>query len=577
MKRRGAEIVVRALEAEGVRFAFGIPGTHNIELYDALERSDKIEPVLVTDEQAASFMADGVSRSSDHVGLVNVVPGPGVSHTLSGVAEAYMDTVPLVVLVTGVRDDTGHAFQLHDVDQLAMLRPVTKAQLKVKSPGDIYPLVRQAFHLARAGAPGPVALEVPANYLILSQNVPALAYEAPAYEAPAPTPEQLDEAARLLAQARRPALYVGNGARGAAALVRALAERLGAPVTTTIHGKGIVSERHPLWLWPGFGATAPPFVRKVMEGCDCLLAIGCRFSEVATGSYGLEPPEALIHVDIEGQVLNRNYPARLAVESDAGVFLSGLLERLGPAREHATLAAEIARGHQALEDQRAGQRGGERGGERVSPAALFAGLQALAGGDAIYATDSGNGTFLAMEHLRLEQPGCFLAPVDYSSMGYAVPAAIGAKLANPGRDVVALPGDGALLMTGLELLTAAAYGVGVVVCVLRDGELAQIAQFERITLNTDTCAVLPPYSVEAFARTTNCAFEELKNDAEIGPVLTRALETARAGRPVVIDVAIDYGRKSFFTKGVVATNFWRLPWPERARLLARAVARRLRN
>ena len=573
MKRRGAEIVVEALEAEGVRFAFGIPGTHNIELYDALERSEKIEPILVTDEQAASFMADGVSRSSGHVGLVNVVPGPGVSHSLSGVAEAYMDNVPLVVLVTGVRDDTGHAFQLHDVDQLAMLRPVTKAQLKVKSPGEIYPLVREAFHLARSGSPGPVALEVPANYLILSQNVPTLAYQAPAAASPAPSPEQLDEAARLLGSARHPALYVGNGARDAAALVGTLAERLGAPVTTTIHAKGIVSERHPLWLWPGFGATAPRFVRRVMERCDCLLAIGCRFSEVATGSYGLEPPEGLIHVDINGQVLNRNYPTRLAVESDAGVFLSGLIERLGPERPHADLAAEIAAGHRELEVQRAGQ----RAGERVSPAALFTGLQALGSSDAVYASDSGNGTFLAMEHLRLEHPGCFLAPVDYSSMGYAVPAAIGAKLANPERDVVALPGDGALLMTGLELLTAAAYGVGVVVCVLRDGELAQIAQFERITLNTDTCAVLPPYSVEAFAAATNCAFEALGSDAAVEPVLARAFETARSGTPVMVEVAIDYGRKTFFTKGVVATNFLRLPWPERARLLARAVARRLKN
>ncbi len=572
MKRRGAEIVVQALEAEGVRFAFGIPGTHNIELYDALERSEKIEPILVTDEQAASFMADGVSRSSASVGLVNVVPGPGVSHSLSGVAEAYMDTVPLVVLVTGVRDDTGHAFQLHDVDQLAMLRPVTKAQLKVTSPGEIYPLVREAFHLARSGSPGPVALEVPANYLILSQNVPALEYQAPAAESPAPSPQQLDEAARLLGAARRPALYVGNGARDAAALVGALAERLGAPVTTTIHGKGIVSERHPLWLWPGFGATAPRFVRRVMEGCDCLLAIGCRFSEVATGSYGLQPPEGLIHVDINGEVLNRNYPARLAIESDAGVFLSGLIERLGPERPHAEIAAEIAAGHRELEAKWAS----ERGGERVSPAALFAGLQALSRSDAVYASDSGNGTFLAMEHLRLERPGCFLAPIDYSSMGYAVPAAIGAKLAAPERDVVALPGDGALLMTGLELLTAAAYGVGVVVCVLRDGELAQIAQFERITFNSETCAVLPPYSVEAFARATNCAFEALGSDGEIEPVLARAFETARSGRPVMVEVAIDYGRKTFFTKGVVATNFWRLPWPERARLLSRAVARRLK-
>ena len=573
MRRRGADIVVKALEAEGVRFAFGIPGTHNIELYDALERSEKIEPILVTDEQSASFMADGVARSSDAVGLVNLVPGAGVSHAISGIAEAYMDTVPLVVLATGIRDDTEKAYQLHDVDQLAMLRPVTKATLKVQSPGDIYPLVRKAFALARAGAPGPVAVEVPANYLILTQNVPELARDEPSPLLPAPLEEELAEAARLLSQARAPALYIGNGARGAAGPLRELAERLGAPVTTTIQGKGVFAESHPLWLWVGFGAAAPPFVRKLMARCDCLLAIGCRFGEVATASYGLEPPENLIHVDIDADVFNRNYPAKLCIASDAGAFISGLIERLPSAREHGSLAAEIAEGHRGLRQTWSRQ----QSADRVSPWALFAGLQARAEADAIYVADSGNGTFLAMEQLRLETPGCFLAPIDYSCMGYSVPAAIGAKLAHPGRDVVALTGDGALLMTGLELLTAAAYGVGVLVCVLRDGELAQIAQFERIALNRDTCAVLPPYSVEAFAKAANCAHLALGGEADIGSVLDQAFEISRAGRPVMVDVAIDYSRKTFFTKGVITTNFWRLPWSERTRLLARAVQRHLRR
>ncbi len=571
MKRRGADLVVEALEAEGVRFTFGIPGTHNIELYDALERSARIQPILVTDEQAASFMADGVSRSSGAVGVVNLVPGAGVSHALSGIAEAYMDTIPLVVIATGIRDDTGKAYQLHDVDQLAMLRPVTKATLKVEDPGDLYPLVREAFALARAGAPGPVAVEVPANYLLLTHDVAETRANEPPPAAPEPTQADLAEAARRLQGAKYPALYVGNGATGASALLRELAERLGAPVTTTIQGKGVFPETHPLWLWVGFGAAAPPFVREVMKRCDCLLAIGCRFGEVATASYGLEPPETLIHVDIDGAVFNRNYPAKLAIEADAEKFVSGLLERLPGARQTSALEDEIAEGHRRL----GAEWSKRRDGERVSPQALLGGLQALAAEDAVYVTDSGNGTFLAMEHLRLKHPRCFLAPVDYSCMGYAVPAAIGAKLAQPGRDVVALAGDGALLMTGLELLTAAAYRVGVMVCVLRDGELAQIAQFERITLNRDTCAVLPPYSVEAFAKATNCAHLALARDAEVRSVLEQAFETSRAGLPVMVDVAIDYSQKTFFTKGVITTNFWRLPWPERTRLLARAVARHL--
>ncbi len=570
MRTRGAELVVKALEAEGVRFTFGIPGTHNIELYDALERSPLIRPILVTDEQSASFMADAVSRSGAGVGVANVVPGAGVTHTLSGVAEAFMDTVPLVVLTCGIRTDTGRAYQLHDVDQLAVLRPITKAVLRAESADDIYGLVRHAFDLARRDAPGPVAVEIPANFYLLSHEVGEPAYDYTRPYPPQPTDAQVAQAAALLARASHPALYLGMGARGAADGLRQLAERLGAPVTTTISGKGVFPEDHPLFLWNGFGASAPPFVRRVMERCDCLLAIGCRFGEVATASYGLEPPANLIHVDIDRTVLGRNYPAALAVESDAAPFVAALTSRLPVRPRDAALESAIGSGHREV---RAAALAAAKH-ERVAPAVLFAALQELAGADAIYTTDSGNGTFLAMEHLRLTRPGCFLAPVDYSCMGYAVPAAIGAALANPGRDVVALAGDGALLMTGLELLTAAAYGVGVVACVLRDGELAQIAQFQRTTLNRDTCSVLHPYSVEAFARATNCAYLALADNASAKDVLADALARARRGEPVVVEVVIDYSQKSYFTKGVITTNFWRLPWGDRLRLLARAAARR---
>ncbi len=569
MKRRGADVVVKALEDEGVSFTFGIPGTHNIELYDALERSPTISPVLVTDEQAASFMADAVSRSSAGVGVLNVVPGAGVSHAISGIAEAFMDTVPLVVLAAGIRDDTGRAYQLHAIDQMAMLEPITKAVFKIEAPGELYSTVRRAFEIARDGAPGPVAVEIPANYFLLTQNIPELTYEGGGDAAPVPTDSALQEAARLLNAAKQPAIYAGYGAAAAGPALAAVAERLGAPVTTTIQGKGVLAEDHALWLWPGFGRQAPPFVRSIMGRADVLLAIGCRFGEVATASYGLEMPGKLIHVDIESEVFNKNYPADLAIEADAGAFLEALLGRLGEARESASLKTEIAAGHQALAATRAKQQS-----QRVSPAVLFAALEAAAP-QALYTSDSGNGTFLAMEHLRLDAPGRLLAPVDYSCMGYAVPAAIGAKFANPERDVIALAGDGALLMTGLELLTAAASGLAPLVLVLRDGELAQISQFQRITLNSDTCSVLPDYSVEAFAAACNCEYLALEQDAQTAEVLAQGLEVVRAGRPVMVEVAIDYSHKTFFTKGAITTNFWRLPWGDRLRLLGRAVGRRM--
>lgn len=571
MRANGAIAVVKALEDEGVRFTFGIPGTHNIELYDVLERSEKIRAVLVTDEQSASFMADAVSRTSESVGVCNVVPGAGVTHCLSGVAEAFMDGVPMLVLTCGVRTDTGKAYQLHDVDQLAILKPVTKAQLRPEKASDIYPAIRRALAIARSGTPGPVVVEISANHYFLTQEVGEFAWSAAPPIPAEPAASLVDEAARLLAQAKHPALYVGNGARGAAALLKELAEKFALPVTTTIQGKGVFPENHPLWLWPGFGPMAPGFVKSIMDRCDVLLAVGVRFSEVATGSYGLTPPENLIHVDINKEVFSRNYPARLTIVSDAGAFLKALLPKLGAARPCDTVEKEIAAGHAAVRAEWAR----DRSEARVTPHALFEALQARTKPGAIYVTDSGNGTFLSMEHLRLDGPNRFLGPIDFSCMGYCVPAAIGAKFANPDKDVVGLAGDGALLMTGLEMMTAAHYSIAPVILVLRDGELGQIAQFQRMTLAKDTLTALPAYSVEQFAKTVGAGFVSIGNDAQIDRGLGQAFDLARTGQPVMIDCAIDYSQKTYFTKGVVATNFWRLPFGERMRKIARFAGRKI--
>ncbi len=570
MSDSGARTVVRALENEGVAFTFGIPGTHNIELYDALVASEKVTPVLVTDEQSASFAADGVSRSTGGVGVVNLVPGAGLTHALSGVAEAYMDGIPLVVLACGVRTDSGRAFQLHDIDQLAVIRPVVKDVLPVREPRELYATVRRAFAIARSGTPGPVVVEVPAQLYLLHHEFGEPAFDPPRTPPQHPDPDAIERAAALLRAARRPMVYVGYGARDACEALQRLAERLAAPVATTIQGKGVFPESHPLFLWNGLGRIAPGFVREIQQGCDAMLAVGCRFGEVGTGSWGFAPPARLVHVDINPDVFHRNFPAAVTVEADAGAALDALLALLPQRSRDEALERAVAEGHRRTREEQ--HRPGDAA--RVSPAALFDELQRLAGADAIFTADSGNGTFLAMEHLRLSRPGRFLAPVDYSCMGYGVPAAVGAKLANPDRDVVALAGDGALLMTGLELLTAASYGAGVIAVVLRDEELAQIAQFQRTAFNRAACSRLAAYSVEAFAAAANCAYAAARTDGDLPGTLARGFATAREGRPVVVEVAIDYSRKSYFTRGVVATTFWRLPWGERLRLLGRAVGRR---
>ncbi len=567
-RKTGAELVVAALEDEGIALAFGIPGTHNIELYDALHASSSVRAVLVTDEQSASFMADAACRASGRMACVNVVPGAGLTHALSGIAEAFLDGIPMLVLGCGIRRDTGKAYQLHDVDQAGLARPVTKAQLRPASGDELYETVRRACRLAREGVPGPVFVEVPADqYLFRHEG--RLPEPAPQSPPPAPYEEAVAQAAALLKNARQPLLYVGLGAAGAGADLVALAERLEAPVSTTFQGKGVFPESHPLWLWPGFGDAAPPFARFVASSCDATLAIGCRFGEVATGSYGVMPPRPLVHVDIDPIVPGRNYPTDLAITADAAAAVKALLAKLPTRGGDPTLRRRLLEGHADVEREFSRPSDG-----RVAPHRLLRALQAEFGHGTIFTSDSGNGTFLAVEGLRLDRPGRLLSPVDYSCMGYAVPAALGAKLACPDSPVVALAGDGAFLMTGLELLTAAQNRLGVVVVILRDRELAQIAQFQETALGRKSCSELPDYDLAGLARSLGVEPLTLSRDAEIPEILRRAKEVSETGRPVLVDTAIDYSVKTYFTRGVVKTNFLRLPWADRLRFVARALGRK---
>jgi acetolactate synthase I/II/III large subunit len=570
----GAELVVKALEDEGIEHTFGIPGTHNIELYDALGPS-RVQPVLVTDEQSAGFMADGYWRASGRMACLNLVPGAGFTHALSGVAEAFMDGVPMLVLGCGIRRDVQMAYQLHDIDQLAIAGPITKGTFRPLTGAELYPTIRQACALARAGTPGPVMVEVPVNLYLTRHDVDAASLTAPA-TAPPPVPAaaDLDRVASWLTEdGSRPLLYLGLGAASAGASLVALAERLGSPVTTTIQGKGVFPESHPLFVWNGFGNAAPPFAREIAQACNRILAIGCRFGEVGTGGYGIELPGPLCHVDINPEVLGRNFPAALPVVSDAGAFVRGVMERIErrPPADAATLPSRIRAGHVAV----AKEWTEARSDDRVSPQLLLRRLQEVLGPETVFTTDSGNGTFLAMEALRLEQPGRFLAPVDYSCMGYAVPAAIGAQLGRPGSPVVALAGDGAFLMTGLESLTAASLGLPVAIVVLRDRELAQIAQFQGTAFNRMVASALPDYDVGGIARATGIECLALPHDGELEPVLARMQAILAEGRPVMVDAAVDYSLKTWFTRGVVKTMLGRLPWKDRVRFVGRALVRRV--
>lgn len=582
--KTGAWLVRYALEQLGVRFTFGIPGVHNTEIYDELNKSEHVEPVLVTHEGGGSFMADAISRTTDSIGTCLIVPAAGVTHAASGIAEASLDGIPMLVISGGIRTDTGHGYQLHDMDQHALLKPITKATFKVEQQSDIVSTLFQAYLIATQGEPGPVFVEIPTNISLFKGPIDAL----PTFEEfrrrseaidnrSEPDEQSIQKAAQYLVDAKQPGLFVGWGAADASDTVIQIAEWLDAPVSTTLQGLSVFPANHPLHTGMGFGAYAVPAAENAFQSCDCLLAIGTRFSEIPTGSFSMQVPEKLIHADINPTVFNRNYPASVALEGDARSLLPRLLSAIkalkaepAPARTGARIAQDKSAYLQSWFDYADSPKA-----TGVNPGHFFNTLRAQLDDSAFVVADDGNHTFLAAELMPIHQSRHFISPSDFNCMGYCVPASIACKLAHPQQQVVGIVGDGAFMMTGMELVTAASRELGIVMCVFNDGELSQISQAQNIPYNRKTCTVLGALNIESMAKATGCAYVRMEGNDDIERALGEALQLAKQKQPVLVDVLIDYTKATRFTQGVVAANLKRFALKDKARFIARALKRKV--
>jgi len=575
MKKTGAWLAVHALEQLGVGYTFGIPGVHNTEFYDELNNSKQITPILVTHEGAAAFMADALSRVSDGIGTLAIVPAAGFTHAASGIGEAFLAGIPMLVITGGIRSDSEKHYQLHEIDQLELARPLTKAAFRVLRHADVVPTIFAAYHIATSGEPGPVLVELPVNLQLLPGEVgPELPRWQPAAGAPFGDQAGIVRAADLLLAARRPGLFLGWGARHAVAETTTIAEWLNAPVATTLQGLAAFPADHPLHAGFSFGPAAVPAARNAFRDCDCLLAAGARFGEIATGSFGVKVPAALIHADINPAVFDVNYPAQVKLAGDAREVLAALLAELvrrGDKPDRASPAEQIARDKRAYSDEWLAH--DSRG--RVNPGRFFAELRSRVPNDAIAVVDDGNHTYLTAELFPVRRGGRLIVPTDFNAMGYATPAAIGAKLAQPANEVFAIVGDGAFMMSCMEIVTAASLGLGIVYYVFHDGELSQIAQAQEIPYQRKPCSTLGKINLEGVALATGAAYVVMMDDGAIAAAIREARGIAATGRPVIVDVAIDYSKRTAFTQGVMKTNFRRFPLAQRLRMAARALKRRL--
>ncbi|MBF8293007.1 MAG: thiamine pyrophosphate-requiring protein [Steroidobacteraceae bacterium] len=576
MQKTAAWLARHALEQVGVRYTFGIPGVHNTELYDEFAASGSITPVLVAHECGGAFMADAVSRSGAGLGTLLIVPAAGVTHAASGIGEAFLDGIPLLVIAGGIRRDTGRAYQLHDMDQHALLAPITKGRWRVDTHADVVPVIYEACRLAVSGEPGPVFVEIPVNLQLMTGEAGDIPDFVPLPRAGhKASPADIARAAELLRRTKRPGIFCGWGAVDATAELRQLAEMLGAPVATTLQGLSSFPASHPLHAGFALGPSAVPASENAFRDCDCLLAVGTRFAEIPTGSFGYEPPVNLIHVDINPRVFGANYPPAVALEGDARAALAALIGSLGPVdggAERARLVREqIAADKRAYHDEWLAH--DSKG--RVNPARFFDALRSHLPDDAIVVADDGNHTFLVAELMPIHGPRGFFSPTDFNSMGYCIPAVIGAKLARPDRVVVGIVGDGAVRMTGLEMATAVAQQAGVVWFVFNDGELAQIAQAQETPYNRKTCTVLPELDFEGLARANHVGYRVMRNNDDIERVIGDSLAAAATGAPMLVDVRIDYSKRTRFTEGVIRTNLKRFGLADQARLIGRALWRRV--
>jgi acetolactate synthase-1/2/3 large subunit len=576
MKKTGAWLVRFALEQIGVKYTFGIPGVHNTEIYDELNKSELIKPVLVTHEGGAAFMADAISRTSDQIGTLLIVPAAGVTHAASGIGEAFLDGIPMLVISGGIRTDSGKTYQLHEMDQHALLAPITKKTFKIESYEQIIPAIYEAYQVATRGEPGPVFVEVPVNF----QLFPGEVTETPPF-VPETIEHRLDhEAIKLAAQklyeASSPGMFLGWGAVDATEEAIGIAEFLGAPVATTLQGLSSFPANHPLHTGMGIGPAAVPAAENAFRKCDCMLAVGTRFGEIATASYGVNPPQNMIHIDINKDVFNANYPASITIEGDAKVVLAELLRHLQsmhvPKPDNTDLKTAISKDKAVYLDEwfKHDSKG------RVNPARFFTELRNQLDDNAIVVADDGNHTFLTAELMPIYRARGFISPTDFNCMGYCTPAVTAARLVNPDKQVVGIIGDGAFLMTCMETLTASSLKLGGVYFVFNDGELSQISQAQEIPYNRKTCTVLHDVKIKGIAEATGCEFVTIANDADCEERINEALLFASRNKPVIVDVKIDYSKRTRFTKGIVKTNLDRFTIGNKVRFIGRALLRRLR-
>ena len=478
MQLSGADLIVRLLERQGITTLAGVPGGANLPLYDALARRGRLRHVLARHEQGAGFIAQGLARALGTPQVCLATSGPGATNVLTAVADARLDSVPLVCITGQVPLALIGTDAFQEVDTYGLTVPITKHNYLVRSAGELLDVIPDAFRVAASGRPGPVVIDVPKD--VQTQAVKFASWPAPGRPDPPPRPEghELGAAAALLNAARRPVLYLGGGVihSGAAAAAVALAERAGMPTTATLMALGAMPTDHPLYLGM-LGMHAARYTNLALEECDLLLAAGARFDDRTTGRVAQFCPRAkVIHIDIDRSELGKIRRPQVGILGDVGEVLRALLPRVreDPRPEWLARVGDLKERFPlhmpGADDPR-------------TPYGVIRHAAALAGAGAIVTTDVGQHQMWAAQAYPFRRPRSWLTSGGLGTMGFGLPAAIGAALACPDRTVVCFSGDGSLLMNLQELAVAAEENVNVKVVLLNNNALGLVRQQQELFYN----------------------------------------------------------------------------------------------
>lgn len=531
----GAEALVATLQHEGVECVYGIPGAQNNELWDTM-KTKGLPYLLVTHEFSAAAMADGYARSTGRPGVLCVVPGPGLTNSLTGLGEALLDSVPVVCLVTDVAMGAKyHPFQVHELPHVALMQPLMKEVFTPQKAAEIPCAIFQAFNCAMSGEPGPVAVLIPYPLFIESHH-----FHTPPVGPPAvPFDDAAFQTALALLSNRncRVGIYAGFGCMDASGdLIRA-AEMLQAPVATSVSGKGVIPETHPLAVGWGYGPQGTRTAEAIFKDVDLVLAVGVRYSEVSTANYAI-PQKCVIHVDANPNNLGRVVKAAACVHADAGLFLAKL-------NEHADVVCRPPNPrltHQiAVLKREECQKNSEIFGKcGVDPMAFVLSLRRCLHPDALVFVDVTATEHYAAEAFTACQPRTYFNPTDNQEMGWSIPASIGAQRVFPGRQTVTITGDGCFLMSAMELSTAARECLSVKFFILDDQAYHIMQSLQKPAYLRTTATVLAKLDYEALARGLGVGYCEIDSNPNLEGSIHAAL--CQPG-PVLCRVVTDYGKR----------------------------------